>query len=240
MASLPQFYYDGIFRKGDAVSLQEDTARHVVNVLRMKQGNQIALVNGNGLAATAAITTTDKKRCSVNIQEVDTHTRKGGALHLCVAFTKNASRNEWLLEKATELGAASITPLLVTRTERESNRYDRWRNILVSAMLQSQQYFLPELHDGMSLLQAIGIHSSTSEKFIAHCAEDAKKVGFNDVLKAAKDAVIMIGPEGDFTQEEVNLCVSQGYVPVSLGKNRLRTETAAIAVCAYFNMVNNG
>ncbi|OJW81930.1 MAG: hypothetical protein BGO69_15545 [Bacteroidetes bacterium 46-16] len=219
--------------------LDEDTARHVVQVLRMTAGAQLQLTDGKGHLATASIVSAGKKKCMVRLEVVDTYEAPATALHLCVAFTKNTSRNEWLLEKATELGVCSITPLLAARSERERIRYERWHNILVAALIQSQQYYLPVLHEAMAPAEAIMMHKGIAQKLVAHCIAGRERKPLGEMLKPAKDTVILIGPEGDFTEEEVNLCISAQYAAVSMGMQRLRTETAAMAACAYFNLINH-
>jgi 16S rRNA (uracil1498-N3)-methyltransferase len=157
-----------------------------------------------------------------------------------VAFTKNASRNEWLLEKATEMGVQSVIPIIATRTEREKIRYDRWKNILVSAILQSQQFHLPHLLEATSLKDILSKYSNAPQKLVAHCMEDKLRNPLSIALQPHKETLILIGPEGDFTAEEVALCEAQQCKSISLGDTRLRTETAAMAACAYFNMINHG
>jgi 16S rRNA (uracil1498-N3)-methyltransferase len=236
--AIPQFFLDGDLIVSENAWLDEDNARHAVQVLRMQPGNKMQLTNGKGYVAMAVITTAEKKKCAVMIEDVHFHER-GTALHLCVAFTKNASRNEWLLEKVTELGVSSVTPLLTTRTERERFRLERWRSILVSAMLQSQQFYLPGLTEPVSLQSALKKFAHITKKYVAHCIQDKPKQPVAKLLKPGYETLLLIGPEGDFTDEEVNLCMDDGCLGISLGKQRLRTETAAIAGCAYFNLINN-
>lgn len=239
MGPLPIFFHEGVLAAGAQLSLAEDTARHVVQVLRMQQGEHIQLTDGNGIAAICTITETAKKKCNILVQEITVHQPLPNALHLAVAFTKNTSRNEWLLEKATELGVRSIIPLLAARTEREKTRHDRWRNILISAMLQSQQYHLPQLQEAMPVAKAMELCSHVPQKLIAHCMDGKTKLPMVQAMQPGKETLILIGPEGDFTDDEVTLAEAQGCVAVSLGTQRLRTETAAMSVCAYFNSINN-
>lgn len=205
----------------------------------METGESLILTDGKGAEALAKIAEAGKKKCTVRIENVNQHLPRKPALHIGVAFTKNASRNEWILEKVTEMGVASITPLMVQRTERERMRYDRWQGILISAMLQSQQYHLPKLHEAANLSQAFGYWQEIDEKFIAHCINGEPRRPFSKALEEGKDAVIAIGPEGDFTTEEVTDVLERGFKPVTLGINRLRTETAAVAACGYFNLLND-
>jgi 16S rRNA (uracil1498-N3)-methyltransferase len=238
MASLPRFYYKGALIQGNEISLDEDTVRHVIQVLRMQPGGSLELTNGEGYVASCIIARVEKKKCSVVAEQVHFYKEPSPALHLAVAFTKNSSRNEWLLEKATELGVRSIIPLMATRTEREKIRYDRWQNILVSALLQSQQHYLPHLPEAVSLEKVLQQYAAIPQKYIGHCIEGHKRISLAEMLKPALDTLILIGPEGDFTPEEVNLCTAQGFTGMSIGAQRLRTETAAISVCAYFNILN--
>ena len=160
-------------------------------------------------------------------------------LHLCVGFTKNNSRNEWLLEKATELGVGSIIPISTARSEKVHIRYDRWEKILQSAILQSKQNYLPHLSNITPLAAILKQYKDVPQKLVAHCMDDKKKGQLPKLLKPDGDVILLIGPEGDFTQEEVNLCVEHGFKPVSLGARRLRTETAAITAAAYFNVISD-
>lgn len=225
--------------EGVVTPLEEQTARHIVQVLRRQPGDRVLLCDGCGRAAEAVITEAGKKKCTVQIHSVALHKEPALLLHMGVAFTKNASRNEWLLEKATELGVRSIIPLSTARTEKEHLRYDRWKNILVSAMLQSQQYYLPELTQPLPLATLAATYAGVEQKLLAHCIAGKKKAPLPVALQPGKSTLLLIGPEGDFTEEEVLLCEGHGFAGVSLGGQRLRTETAAMAACAYFNMINH-
>ena len=154
-------------------------------------------------------------------------------------FTKNASRNEWLLEKVTEMGITSITPLLTTRTEKERIRHDRWQNIIVSALLQSQQTHLPVLNEATTFAAAIERYKEVPQKLVAHCIDSKPRIAVKQALQPHKETIIFIGPEGDFTEDEVDLCEQHGFAAISISNNRLRTETAAMAVCALFNLLNH-
>ncbi len=240
MAQLPHFFHDSPLTPNSIVSLDTDTARHIAQVLRMKPGEQLSLTDGNGGMATGTILAADKNKCSIQLLEVESHEASKAQLHVIVAFTKNTSRNEWLLEKATELGVASIIPVDATRSEKTHIRIDRWQKILQSALLQSRQYFLPHLAEVTPLKKALDNFKDKKQKFIAHCIPGQPRHTFSEMLNPASETVILIGPEGDFTPDEVNLATQLGYLPVSLGSQRLRTETAAIAAAAYFNVFNDG
>lgn len=234
--ALPLFFHHAPLAGGAVLWLDEDTARHVVQVLRMQPGEQIRLTDGKGAEAIATISRAEKKKCEVRIDRLQQHEPPVHRFTLCMSFTKNASRNEWLLEKATEMGVQRIVPLITTRTEREHFRFDRLQNILVSAMMQSQQYHLPVLQEPSPFKAVLAI--AADQKLIAHCMDGMARKPLHEVLQPAADTIICIGPEGDFTHEEVEEALAAGFTGISLGSNRLRTETAAMAVCAYFNMIN--
>ncbi|MEI8278268.1 MAG: RsmE family RNA methyltransferase [Bacteroidota bacterium] len=239
MSALPLFYQESVFSTGSEFWLDEDTARHIVQVLRMPVGAILQLTDGNGAEANATITIAEKKKCKVLITHIVQHAPRHAILHLAVAFTKNTSRNEWLLEKATELGIASITPLITARTERERIRYDRWKGILVAAIIQSQQYHLPTLNEASTLQDLIQKCNSIPQKLIGHCIDNIARVPLADAMKPKQETIILIGPEGDFTQLEVDSCMQHGYKGILMGNTRLRTETAAMAACAYFNLIDH-
>ncbi|MEI2748632.1 MAG: RsmE family RNA methyltransferase [Ferruginibacter sp.] len=147
---------------------------------------------------------------------------------IAISLVKNASRFEWFLEKATENGIAAIIPLICSRTEKQHFRTDRMKNILISAMLQSQQVWLPEMHEPQSFLTYISTETA-SQKFIAHCEPDKEKIALSKIYKHGLPTSILIGPEGDFTAAEIKSALDAGFVPVALGETRLRTETAGLA-----------
>jgi 16S rRNA (uracil1498-N3)-methyltransferase len=237
--ALPLFFYDNTLSVGLELKLDEETARHIVQVLRMQEGDHLELTNGKGQVASVSISKAEKKRCSVLVKEVKELPSRKTNLHLAVAFTKNTSRNEWLLEKATELGAISIIPILAVRTERERIRHDRWSNIIIAALIQSRQFQLPELTEATPLTGILQRFNGTPQKIIGHCIESEQRLPLSEAMKPALETIVLIGPEGDFTLEEVNLCKQAGFIAVEMGKQRLRTETAAMAACAYFNLINH-
>lgn len=237
--SLPLFFYDDELPPAGELQLDEDTARHIVQVLRRSVGDALMLTNGLGIAATVHITRAEKKKLFVAVASIQRYAKPMPELHLCVAFTKNASRNEWLLEKAVELGVSTIVPVLATRTERDKIRYDRWRNILIAALIQSQQYHLPSLTSASTIPDILQRFNGAEQKLMGHCIGSFERLPITNAMQKQKNTVILIGPEGDFTPEEVRLCEEKGFVGMSLVNQRLRTETAAIAVCAYFNLINH-
>ncbi|WP_336516318.1 RsmE family RNA methyltransferase [Pollutibacter soli] len=224
--AIPIFFLEQIPVQWNIVSLPDETARHILTVLRMRENEILQLTDGKGSKANAVIIKTGKKNLDVKIQSVSHTERPSKQLTLAVSLLKNASRFEWLLEKATELGVHKIVPLICARTERQHFRADRMKNILISAMIQSQQFWLPELQEPQAFDQFFKT-GFPGRRYIAHCLPDATKQLRS--FKPASQSEILIGPEGDFTEEEIELAINHGFEAVTLGDNRLRTETAAIA-----------
>ncbi len=239
MEQLPVFFHDDLLEMNNLIDLQDETVRHVVQVLRMGEGDKLSLTNGKGYKAIVTIEVAAKRKCSVRINDVSFFEERKPKLHLAVALTKNSNRNEWLLEKVTELGVATIIPLQTGRSEREKFRADRFRKILVAALIQSQQYYLPDLRELTRLTDIVEEYKSVSQKLVAHCMDDAARLPISGAIEKQKETLLLIGPEGDFTQEEVNQLTSVGYKGISMGSTRLRTETAAVTACAIFNMLNH-
>lgn len=213
-------------RWGDLqLSLDEETARHAVQVLRMKAGDRLVLTNGKGLRAEAAIVSAGKKTCTVGILGQVQDPFPEDDISIAISPLKNAARFEWFLEKAAELGIRRIVPLICARTERQHFRGERWQNILVSAMLQSRQSWVTELSEPVAF-DAFIRSAKASGLFVAHCMPGVKES--LPFLEWTGSALILIGPEGDFTDAEVSQALASGYRAVSLGDTRLRTETAGI------------
>ena len=229
--ALPFFYIDSFTPEASLITLHEETSKHVVQVLRMQEGEQLNLTDGKGNLLTTVITGAHKKHCVVKVQAASYKVQAERKTTVAVSLVKNASRFEWFLEKATEIGVTEIIPLLCERTERQHFRYDRMKGILVSAMLQSQQTWLPVLHEPVKFEEALHLTPSSGElKLIAHCDETERK-SLKKILNEVEgsNSIILIGPEGDFTTSEIETAIADGYQPVMLGKTRLRTETAAVA-----------
>jgi 16S rRNA (uracil1498-N3)-methyltransferase len=236
--SLSYFYIEQYDPGQNEINLDEDTSYHIVQVLRMKKGEQLNLTDGKGNLITASILEYHKKHCTVLVQ--DSRNRQPTTRKVCIAISliKNSSRFEWFLEKATEIGVNEIIPLLCERTVKEKFRYDRMKGICVSAMLQSQQTWLPVLHEPIAyeLLfrqQEIAVHS---QKFIAHCTENERHELSGLIDTSLPSQIILIGPEGDFSQKEVDMAMQLQFLPVSLGNTRLRTETAGVAAAVLLRM----
>ncbi len=213
------------------IVLDEDTSKHIINVLRMQKGEELLLTDGKGKKARGTIVDDNRKKCAVQISSIELEEERKRKVAIAISFIKNTSRFEWFLEKATEIGVNEIIPLLCERTEKEKFRFDRMQQILISAMLQSQQSWLPVLHQPIEFNQVIQF--SFAQKFIAHCEETSKQQltnqphdSYGDNLSTTQ--LILIGPEGDFTPKEIELALQNNFLPVSLGATRLRTETAGI------------
>ena len=230
------FYVPNI--SGDEVILNETESKHAVRVLRLVPGNVVQLIDGKGGFYDAEITDANQKKCQLKIRKtIQEFGKKNFRLHLAIAPTKNIDRFEWFLEKATEIGIDEITPLLSDHSERKSVKPERLEKILVSAMKQSVKAYLPKLNEMISFNDFIK-NCTSKNRFIAHCYE-GEKHHLKNVVEKAQDVVILIGPEGDFSLEEVTLARNNGFTEVSLGPTRLRTETAAVVACHIVNLIND-
>jgi 16S rRNA (uracil1498-N3)-methyltransferase len=221
----PFFYEENIPLPGNMFVLSEETSKHCIQVLRMHTGEALALTDGRGNHYTATIAKEGKRGCLVSIQGIAHTTKPAKHIVIAMSLLKNASRFEWFLEKAVEIGVSEIIPLISARTERQHFRQDRMQSIVVAAMLQSMQVWLPLLHPPV-LLDKLLKAPQPETKLIAHCADSDKQTIAQ--AKQGNDLIILIGPEGDFTAEEINNAVQQGFIPITLGNTRLRTETAGI------------
>lgn len=228
--ALPYFFVASL--SDHPLQLNEDTSKHMIGVLRMEKGEAVLLTDGKGKKAKAEITDDNRKRCIVQVQSIETENESKPKISVAISIVKNASRFEWFLEKATEIGVNEIIPLVCERTEKETFRHDRMQGILISAMLQSQQTWLPKLHEP-TLFGNVIKNAEQEAKFIAHCLPEkktqlAEALSSNNSIAQYPNHLILIGPEGDFTPQEIQSALQQGFVPVALGNTRLRTETAGI------------
>ncbi|SIO51720.1 RsmE family RNA methyltransferase [Chitinophaga niabensis] len=221
---LPVFYAKDLSSGQGFYTMDEPTSKYCIQVLRNEKGDKVLLADGRGTRYEAVITDDHRKKCVLQISGETAMPVPVPHLRIAIAFTKNTSRMEWFLEKAVEIGIAGIIPLLTQRTEKEKFKAERLENILVSAMLQSKQWYLPVLTEPMPFDKALG---AAGQKLIAHCLPDEKK-HLLDVMLPGKDTLLLIGPEGDFTPEEITSALEKGCLPVSLGDTRLRTETAGV------------
>jgi 16S rRNA (uracil1498-N3)-methyltransferase len=222
---LPYFYIPAFDGNSGELTLDEDTSKHIIQVLRMHPGEALQLTDGKGSLLTAVIADDHRKRCRVTVGPVAMSPPRIRTVTIAISPLKNATRLEWFLEKAAEIGVTRIIPLLCARTERQSVRMDRLRQIAISAMLQSQQTWLPEVDQPMEIGRLLAL-PAPGNLFIAHCLEGTQPITRSEIDMPA--TLILIGPEGDFTPREVEAALAAGYLPVSLGPNRLRTETAGV------------
>lgn len=229
MHHLPYFFSERI-TPHSVFALNDETAKHIIQVLRMKKDEHILLTDGKGNKAEAIIVQADKRNCSVHVKEILHEGTSSKKISIAISILKNATRFEWFLEKATEIGISEIIPLICSRTERQYFRYERMLQIIISALLQSRQSYLPVLHQPTDFKTAI-TELNYDGKFIAHCIDEEKKT-IQEISNSASpvpaNAIILIGPEGDFTKEEITYALQNNYISVSLGNTRLRTETAGI------------
>lgn len=220
------------------ILLDETESKHAIRVLRLGTGDKVQVTDGTGGFYTAEITEPHPKKCKLTvIQAQKNFGKRSFRLHMAIAPTKNNNRFEWFLEKATEIGVNEITPLLCSHSERKTIKTERLEKILVSAMKQSVKAYLPKLNPMVPfydfLKQPDGL-----QKFIAHC-NDGKKPHLKNELTPDETILILIGPEGDFSPEEVEQAKTSGFREISLGKSRLRTETAGVVACHIVNLLHD-
>jgi 16S rRNA (uracil1498-N3)-methyltransferase len=230
--SVPYFFVEQFDASTHQIDLDEDTSHHIIQVLRMKEGDTLRLTDGRGNIATGPIASAHKKHASVTVTSFETILQQPPKLSIAISLVKNASRFEWFLEKATELGAAHIIPMICERTERQKFRHDRMLGICRSAMVQSMQSWLPVLDEPFSFNDVL-VNAKEQQKMIAHCVKEAK-VEFSSLYNPSLDShIILIGPEGDFSESEIARAREHNFTPVSLGSTRLRTETAGVFAAAW-------
>jgi 16S rRNA (uracil1498-N3)-methyltransferase len=230
------FYNPDITSGTTAFTFDKEESRHIVKVLRKKEGDAIHITNGAGLLFTSEIHFGSDRKCEVKITNEQFFEPAQYRLHLAVAPTKMNERYEWFLEKATEIGIHEITPLICDHSERTVFKADRFEKLLQSAMKQSLQFYLPKLNAPVPFAAFVSA-AREGEMMIAHC-EETEKTLLKNALKPKTPVTILIGPEGDFSAKEIKLALDKKYIPVSLGNTRLRTETAAIVAAHSVAFVN--
>ena len=230
------FYVPDI--KGSMCVMDENESRHIIRVLRMVRGDKVNIVDGKGTLCEGIISEPDPAGCQVQI----THTardfeKRGYRLNIAISPLKNTERFEWFVEKSVEIGIDEITPLICRNTEKPGIKRDRLNNIIVSAMKQSVKAFRPVLNEPLVFDEFI-TSGNQGIGMIAHCNKGSERYRISQVYEKGRDAVILIGPEGDFSDEEIRLALENGYKPVDLGNSRLRSETAGIAACHSVYFIN--
>jgi 16S rRNA (uracil1498-N3)-methyltransferase len=230
------FYVPNI--SGAEIVLDETESKHAARVLRLQNGSRVQVVDGTGGFYEAEINDANPKKCRLSIINSTLELGKRDFhLHIAIAPTKNIDRFEWFLEKATEIGIDEITPLLTSRSERKTVNTERLGKILVSAMKQSLKAYLPKMNK-LTKIKELIVSNKTETKYIAYCNE-IQKINLKDLATKGKDTLILIGPEGDFSPDEIQLAIENGFKVVSLGAARLRTETAGIVACHIVNLAND-
>ena len=222
--SMPFFFVPHLGEK--KILMDEDASKHMIYVLRKKKGDEVLLTDGKGKKARAHITDDNRKKVVLEVDSITADPGKFPKITVGISLIKNTSRFEWFLEKATEIGVSEIIPLICERTEKEKFRYERMQNIVLSAMLQSQQSWMPVLHEPKEF-ESVVSNNDHEKKYIAHCM-DGEKTQLNKQVLNAGSSIILIGPEGDFSEGEIENALKHQWIPVNLGNTRLRTETAGM------------
>lgn len=231
------FYTPNINLTVSTFILDEAESKHAIKVLRLNTGDKIYLVNGKGTFFEAKITQAHAKKCELSILSSRTETNTKPDIYIAIAPTKNNDRLEWFVEKATEIGITEITPLICQRSERKTLKIDRLEKTAVAAMKQSLKATLPKINEPVSFKDFIKNTPKQTNLFIAHCLDNKEK-HLSQLCTKNESSIILIGPEGDFTKEEIDLAVKNHFKPISLGTSRLRTETAGIVACHTINLIN--
>jgi 16S rRNA (uracil1498-N3)-methyltransferase len=231
------FYAPELTNESKEFRFDKTESNHIIKVLRKKEGDILHITNGKGMLFFGNISLASNNHCIVQIEKIEKKNKPWNYyLHIAIAPTKNMDRIEWFIEKATEIGIDEITPILCARSERKVLKNERLAKILEGAMKQSLKFQLPKLNE-LQNLKSFLQSSHEGDLFIAHCVETDRK-SFKNELQKNQRITILIGPEGDFSPEEIKLAIQQKFIPVTLGESRLRTETAALAATqsvAFFN-----
>lgn len=223
----------------ESLTLPEEESKHCVKVLRHSEGDPIEIVDGKGHLYKCIITDANPKKVTIRIEEtLKEENPWKGSLVVAIAPTKNIERMEWLVEKLTEIGVDIIIPMKCEHSERKILKTDRLEKKIISAMKQSLKTVKPKLSEISEFRDIISNYERFPQKFICYCDEILGKESLACQIKAAEDTIILIGPEGDFSKEEIKESIGKGYIPVSLGPCRLRTETAALVATDTFHIVN--
>lgn len=228
-------YFDENIESNDFI-LNITESKHCINVLRKRNGDIINVTDGKGSLYITHIIDANAKKCQLELENKTTISNTFPHIHIAIAPTKNIDRLEWFLEKATEIGISEITPLYCSHSERKHIRHDRLDKIVIAAMKQSLKYFKPTLNELTPFSDFIAKENNTN-KYIAHCSGSERHL-LQTSYNKNKDATLLIGPEGDFSIDEITKALNAGFKPVSLGNNRLRTETAGVVGVATFAFVN--
>lgn len=231
------FFHPEISESDKEVRFSRDESKHIVKVLRKREGDRLHLTNGKGWIFETEIILASLNSCTARVLSSEKEPPAPYHLHVAVAPTKMNDRYEWFLEKATEIGIQEITPVICDHSERKVVKFERFQRVIQSALKQSLHTRFPILHEPASFKDFIE-QDQQANKFIAHCEEDRPRKLLSKSLKKGSSAVILIGPEGDFSSREIEMAIKGGWEPVSLGASRLRTETAAVVACHTAALIN--
>ena len=223
---------------GNTYTLDKKESKHLIRVLRMTKGSTIRLIDGKGNLYDGIITNPDQNKCKIDITgKINDYEKRKYRLHIAISPLKNPERFEWFVEKSVEIGIDEITPLLCRNTEKTGLKTERVNNLIISAMKQSLKATKTILNEPCSFDEFTGIDSD-GIRMIASCDNSVERHKINEVYSKNKDAIILIGPEGDFTREEINIALKSKFQPIHLGQSRLRTETAGVAACHSIYFIN--
>jgi 16S rRNA (uracil1498-N3)-methyltransferase len=218
--------------------LSPDESKHAIKVLRLRVGDHVKVTDGKGKFCNAIVLNSNAESCELNIENCITDFQKRNYhFHIAIAPTKQMERFEWFIEKAVELGIDEITPLICHDSVRTHLRADRLQKIISAAVKQSIQAYITQLNDAITINEFVKIKTD-AVKMIAHCAEGNKKL-MHEIITKNQNGILLIGPEGDFTANEISLALQNNFQPVSLGDSRLRTETAGVYACSIMRMINS-
>ena len=235
-----QLFYSSDITPGSLCTLDPEESRHAVRVLRKREGDELHLTDGRGTLHRCLIVVADDRACLLeSVGQDSSLSNSPFSIHLAIAPTKNPSRMEWLVEKAVEIGVGTITLLQCDHSERTFLKTERLQKIALNAMKQSLRTMLPTIHETVGLREWLRSGVQPRQRLIAHCEEGELRQPLVEAMKSGMETSILIGPEGDFSPEEIALALEQGFTPVSLGPSRLRTETAALYAVAAFNLIND-
>ncbi len=230
------FYCPDIDEQQVSFTLNEAESKHISRVLRLTIGSEIILLNGKGIVFECEIISVGKQ-CTVKILHYTKVEEEQPHIHIAIAPTKNNDRLEWFIEKTTEIGINEITPIICANSERKIVKHERLLKTVIAAMKQSGRAFLPKINEAIRLKDFLN-QCNAEQKLIAHCYEENQQ-HLKELYTLGKDVVLLIGPEGDFSLEEVEIAIKKhNFIPISLGKNRLRTETAGVYACTTIKLLN--
>lgn len=221
----------------DIIELAADESLHCARVLRLKPGDEVGLTDGRGTLCRAILTDVSAKSTSASVIFRETAAPKPYRLHMAVAPTKSIDRFEWFIEKAVECGIDEITPVFCARSERTSVKPERLKKLVLAAMKQAQRVYLPTINDGIKFKDFLTRYNTFDLSLIAHCGE-VSIPSLKEIYKPHSSTLVLIGPEGDFSEKEVAMAHEKGFAAISLGRYRLRTETAALVACMQINFMN--